>query len=69
MSEGMPRRKGELAPREVAKATGTHTNTIYRWVRAAFERRRSPLQGHVRRDVSGRIWIRRDAIEDEPFYF
>jgi transposase len=65
----MPRRKGELTPRQVAKETGTHKNTVYNWARAALEGRPSPLKGHTRRDATGHIFIRAIAVRGDVDYF
>jgi len=67
--QGMPRRKGELSPREVAVRSSVHLETVYRWIRKAERGERSPVAGNARRDASGRCWIRKAAIEAEPFYF
>lgn len=68
-AQGMPRRKGELSPREVAWRCDVTTETVYRWVAKAEGGEPSPVKGAARRDASGRIWIRSAIVDDEPFYF
>jgi hypothetical protein len=61
-----PRRKDEISPRQLAKHTGNHIETVRRWCRAAHDGRTTPITGVVRRDATGHYWISRDAIDGRP---
>lgn len=58
-----PQRKGEISPVQAARLVGRARGTIYRWcVWACTESQPSPLDGIVRRDVTGHYWIDRHAL-------
>lgn len=55
---------GEITPRRAARLLGIHEETVYRWCRGAFNGGRSPLDGWVRRSVTGWYYIDSVAIRD-----
>jgi transposase len=59
----MPRRQGEISPRQAARMLEVHTKTVRGWCRRVRTGQPSKIRV-VRLDAGGRYWLRRSEIKN-----